>query len=140
MLTIAHPRAIAPTRRATKTRDEDARRTSRPARAVIARASRDDAHRVDRRAATAAIVGVFLAATPLGARAGDEGSYTSKVSAKEARKAEILAAARAKAAANASAPEAPKAELTNAEMFRTDDPGRGGGKDAPRTANAPAEE
>jgi len=107
---------------------------------VIARAARDDARLVDRRAATAAIVGVFLAATPLGARAGDDGSYTTKVSAKEARKAEILAAARAKAAANASAPEAPKAELTNAEMFRTDDPGRGGGPSAPRTANAPAVE
>ena len=138
-MTTATARSIALTRRATTTRDDDARRTDRPARAVLARASRDAAHRVDRRAATAAIVGALLAATP-SARAGDEGSYTSKVSAKEARKAEILAAARAKAAANASAPEAPKAELTNAEMFRTDDPGRGGGPDAPRTANAPTAE
>lgn len=89
MLATASGRAIVATRRATQTRDERSRRTSRPARTVIARAARDDARLVDRRAATAAIVGVLLAATPLGARAGDDGSYTTKVSAKEARKAEI---------------------------------------------------
>jgi len=76
------------------------------------------------------------------ARAGDDESFDAKLSAKEARKAQILAEARAKASANAapsasaSAPVRERDGPASADFFTPagGDPGRGGGPDAPNTA------
>jgi len=92
--------------------------------------------------AMSAFAVVSTTMTPLGAAfAGDDdASFTSKLSAKEQKKAEILAAARAKAQAQA-APVVKEAPApTNAAMFMTEDPGRGGGPDAPNVAAPKAEE
>jgi len=93
--------------------------------------------------AMSAFAVVSTTMTPLGAAfAGDDdASFTSKLSAKEQKKAEILAAARAKAQAQAATPVVKEAPApTNAAMFMTEDPGRGGGPDAPNVAAPKAEE
>ena len=102
---------------------------------------------VDRRTMLANALSAFAVVsttmTPLGAAfAGDDdASFTSKLSAKEQKKAEILAAARAKAQAQAATPVVKEAPApTNAAMFMTEDPGRGGGPDAPNVAVPKAEE
>ena len=90
----------------------------------------------DRRKALGAMLALALAANPTqrARAADDDASFSSKLSAKEAQKAKILADARAKAQAQAApAPSAAKAP-TSAAMFMTDDPGRGGGPDAPNVA------
>lgn len=116
-----------------------------------AASARDDARAsvvvVDRRTMLANALSAFAVVsttmTPLGAAfAGDDdASFTSKLSAKEQKKAEILAAARAKAQAQAATPVVKEAPApTNAAMFMTEDPGRGGGPDAPNVAVPKAEE
>lgn len=117
---------------------------------VRAASARDDARAsvvVDRRTMLANALSAFAVVsttmTPLGAAfAGDDdASFTSKLSAKEQKKAEILAAARAKAQAQAATPVVKEAPApTNAAMFMTEDPGRGGGPDAPNVAVPKAEE
>ena len=117
---------------------------------VRAACARDDARVpvvVDRRTMLANALSAFAVVsttmTPLGAAfAGDDdASFTSKLSAKEQKKAEILAAARAKAQAQAATPVVKEAPApTNAAMFMTEDPGRGGGPDAPNVAVPKAEE
>mmetsp|Transcript_1527 Transcript_1527/g.5538 ORF Transcript_1527/g.5538 Transcript_1527/m.5538 type:complete len:153 (-) Transcript_1527:797-1255(-) len=117
---------------------------------VRAACARDDARVpvvVDRRTMLANALSAFAVVsttmTPLGAAfAGDDdASFTSKLSAKEQKKAEILAAARAKAQAQAATPVVKEAPApTNAAMFMTEDPGRGGGPDAPNVAAPKAEE
>ena len=117
---------------------------------VRAACARDDARVpvvVDRRTMLANALSAFAVVsttmTPLGAAfAGDDdASFTSKLSAKEQKKAEILAAARAKAQAQAVTPVVKEAPApTNAAMFMTEDPGRGGGPDAPNVAVPKAEE
>jgi hypothetical protein len=117
---------------------------------VRAACARDDARVsviVDRRTMLANAMSAFAVVsttmTPLGAAfAGDDdASFTSKLSAKEQKKAEILAAARAKAQAQAATPVVKEAPApTNAAMFMTEDPGRGGGPDAPNVAAPKAEE
>ncbi|OUS43309.1 hypothetical protein BE221DRAFT_194722 [Ostreococcus tauri] len=101
-------------------------------RVVRVAASSDRARDLARRDAIAfGLASITLAARS--ARAGDDDSYASKLSAKERRKAEILAQAKEKARAQAATPAAPSAELQSAETFRTENPGRGGGSDAPWT-------
>lgn len=124
-------------------------KTSRP-RAVVrcaARRARDGDDARDRRAFLRDAALSALALATGAARAGDDDSYAGKLSAKEARKAEILAATRAKAKAQAasSAPvssndgaQSALSEPTSATMFRTEDPGRGGGAGAPNVATREA--
>lgn len=111
---------------------------------VVASSARHDADDVvDRRGfiatSFAAAFSVVVSAAPARAGGNDDAdaNFASKLSAKEARKAQILAEARAKAAAQASpttggsgSSSAPK----NADFVVTGDPGRGGGPDAPNTA------
>jgi len=112
---------------------------------VVAASARRDAvgaaADVDRRAFIAtSLAAAFTNAGAAPARAGGnddaDANFASKLSAKEARKSQILAEARAKAAAQASSTggtpdaSAPK----NADFVVTGDPGRGGGPDAPNTA------
>ena len=123
--------------------------TSRP-RAVVrcaARRARDDDDARDRRAFLRDAALSALALATGAARAGDDDSYAGKLSAKEARKAEILAATRAKAQAQAASSAAVSSnggaqsalsEPTSATMFRTEDPGRGGGAGAPNVATREA--
>lgn len=122
-------------------------KTSRP-RAVVrcaARRARDGDDARDRRAFLRDAALSALALATGAARAGDDDSYAGKLSAKEARKAEILAATRAKAQAQAasSAPvssndgaQSALSQPTSATMFRTEDPGRGAG--APNVATREA--
>ena len=113
---------------------------------VVASSSSSSARRdaddvVDRRAFIATSFAAAFSATAVvaaPARAGgnddaDE-NFASKLSAKEARKAQILAEARAKAAAQASSTGGGSSAPKNADFVVTGDPGRGGGPDAPNTA------
>lgn len=111
---------------------------------VVASSARRDADDVvDRRAfiATsfaAAFSAAAVVASPARAGGNDDAdaNFASKLSAKEARKAQILAEARAKAAAQASSTGGGSSSSapTNADFVVTGDPGRGGGPDAPNTA------
>jgi len=113
-----------------------------PRRAAPRERANVDRFVLDRRAIALSMFALSLS-RPLNARADDDGSFSSKVNAKDARKAEILAAARAKAQAQAQA--APMASSktpapTSAAMFITEDPGRGGGAGAPNIAPRSAQE
>lgn len=119
-------------------------RCARTSTHVVASSARRDADDVvDRRgfiatSFAAAFSAAAVVAAPARAGGNDDAdaNFASKLSAKEARKAQILAEARAKAAAQASSTgggsgsSAPK----NADFVVTGDPGRGGGPDAPNTA------
>jgi hypothetical protein len=99
-------------------------KTSRP-RAVVrcaARRARDGDDARDRRAFLRDAALSALALATGAARAGDDDSYAGKLSAKEARKAEILAATRAKAQAQA-ASSAPVSSNDGAQsaLSRTDE-------------------
>lgn len=105
-------------------------------------ARRDADDVVDRRAfiatsfAAAFSAAAVVVAAPARAGGNDDAdaNFASKLSAKEARKAQILAEARAKAAAQASSTGGGASAPTNADFVVTGDPGRGGGPDAPNTA------
>lgn len=114
---------------------------------VVASSSSSSARRdaddvVDRRAfiatsfAAAFSAAAVVVAAPARAGGNDDAdaNFASKLSAKEARKAQILAEARAKAAAQASSTGGGASAPTNADFVVTGDPGRGGGPDAPNTA------
>ena len=130
--------------RATKPRAPRANATAASrgtnARRVVARATTREGDAKTRREALKTSIGFLagaLATVALDARAkGDDEdkSYAGKLSARDARRAEILAAARAKAQAQAASPVPASDDPKNADMFMTEDPGRGGGPDAPNTA------
>ena len=108
---------------------------------VVASSARRDADDVvDRRGFIATSFALaFSAVNAAPARAGGndadaDANFTSKLSAKEARKAQILAEARAKAASQASSTGGGSSAPKNADFVVTGDPGRGGGPDAPNTA------
>jgi hypothetical protein len=108
---------------------------------VVASSARRDADDVvDRRGFIATSFALaFSAVNAAPARAGGndadaDANFASKLSAKEARKAQILAEARAKAAAQASSTGGGSSAPKNADFVVTGDPGRGGGPDAPNTA------
>lgn len=108
---------------------------------VVASSARRDADDVvDRRGFIATSFALaFSAVNAAPARAGGndadaDANFASKLSAKEARKAQILAEARAKAAAQASSTSGGSSAPKNADFVVTGDPGRGGGPDAPNTA------
>lgn len=115
-------------------------RTSIHVVASSARRDADDDVVVDRRAFIATSFALaFSAVNAAPARAGGndadaDANFASKLSAKEARKAQILAEARAKAAAQASSTGGGSSAPKNADFVVTGDPGRGGGPDAPNTA------